>query len=223
MDHNPGPIIATVTPRPASKMAISEFPDHAKNIQTSTVAIVIPASGVHRPTRRSMPATAAQIRKAGHQSSSFKEMRGSAIEQDRARQYALKQKTSTRPALGECGKKTLQTCSPCSCWLSSEDIERVKSRVFESYRWRASNSMIPRFSAMVTACDRSFAASLESMLEMWFLTVVSPIASLSAICLLALPAPIKRSTSISRELRASSAACSASSAAISGGIRLRPA
>ncbi len=31
-----------------------------------------------------------QIREAGHQSSSFKEMRGSAIEQDRARQHALK-------------------------------------------------------------------------------------------------------------------------------------
>jgi hypothetical protein len=42
-------------------------------------------------------------------------MRGSAIEEDRARQHALKQKTSARPALGECGKETLQTCSPCSC------------------------------------------------------------------------------------------------------------
>ena len=53
-----------------------------------------------------------QIREAGHQSRSFKEMRGSAIEQKRARQYALKQKTRARPALGECGKETLQTCSP---------------------------------------------------------------------------------------------------------------
>ena len=47
---------------------------------------------------------------------------------------------------------------------------------------------------MVTACARSFAPSLESMFEMWFLTVVSPIESLSAICLLALPSPIKRIT-----------------------------
>ena len=53
-----------------------------------------------------------QIREAGHQSSSFKEMRGSAIEQDRARQHALKQKTSARPAFGECGKQTLQTRPP---------------------------------------------------------------------------------------------------------------
>ena len=36
MDHTPGPIIATVAPRPASRMAISEFPDHANDIQTST-------------------------------------------------------------------------------------------------------------------------------------------------------------------------------------------
>ena len=53
-----------------------------------------------------------QIRQAGRQSSSFKEMRGSEIEQNRARQHALKQETSARPAFGECGKETLQTCSP---------------------------------------------------------------------------------------------------------------
>jgi hypothetical protein len=40
-------------------MAVSEFPDHANNIQTSTVAIVIPAIGVQRPRRRNTPATAA--------------------------------------------------------------------------------------------------------------------------------------------------------------------
>jgi hypothetical protein len=27
MDHNPGPIIAAVAPRPASMMAVSEFPE----------------------------------------------------------------------------------------------------------------------------------------------------------------------------------------------------
>ena len=60
--------------------------------------------------------------------------------------------------------------------------------------------MIPRCSAIVTACVRSLAPNLERTLEMWFLTVVSPMQSLSAICLLALPAPIKRSTSISRDV-----------------------
>ncbi len=53
-----------------------------------------------------------QIREARRQSSSFKEMRGSAIEQDHARQHALKQETSARPAFGECGKETLQTRPP---------------------------------------------------------------------------------------------------------------
>jgi hypothetical protein len=57
---------------------------------------------------------------------------------------------------------------------------------------------MPRCKAMLTACARSLALSLERMFEMWFLTVVSPIESLSAICLLELPVPIKRSTSISR-------------------------
>jgi hypothetical protein len=53
-----------------------------------------------------------QIREARRQSSVFEEMRGPAIEQDRARQHALKQKTSARPAFGECGKQTLQTRPP---------------------------------------------------------------------------------------------------------------
>jgi len=37
--------------------AISEFPDHANDIQASTVAIVIPATGVQSPIRRNTPAT----------------------------------------------------------------------------------------------------------------------------------------------------------------------
>ncbi len=55
------------------------------------------------------------MREAGSQSSCFKEMRGSAIEQKRARQYALKQKTRARPALGECGKETLHR-RVLPCW-----------------------------------------------------------------------------------------------------------
>ena len=55
------------------------------------------------------------------------------------------------------------------------------------------------------------------------LTVASPIASWSAMFLFALPAAISRRTSISRAVKASSAACSARSAAISGGIRFCPA
>jgi hypothetical protein len=38
MDHIPGPIIATVAPRPASMIAVSELPNDAQNIQTSTMA-----------------------------------------------------------------------------------------------------------------------------------------------------------------------------------------
>ena len=53
-----------------------------------------------------------QIRDAGRQPSVFKQMRGPEIEQNRAGQPALKQKTSARPAFGECGKETLQRYSP---------------------------------------------------------------------------------------------------------------
>jgi len=59
MDHIPGPIIATVPPKAASTIAISEFPDHADNIQISAIAIVIPATGVQSPRRKNTAATAA--------------------------------------------------------------------------------------------------------------------------------------------------------------------
>ena len=59
MDHIPGPIIATVDPRTATMIAVSECAEHAKNTQTPRMAIVIPASGVHRPRSRNTPAIAA--------------------------------------------------------------------------------------------------------------------------------------------------------------------
>ena len=94
-------------------IAVSECAEHAKNTQTPTMAIVIPASGVQRPRSRSTPAVAA-IRQGrlGANLAFSMEMRGPAIEQNRARQHALKQKTSARPAFGEGGKQTLQTRPP---------------------------------------------------------------------------------------------------------------
>ena len=53
-----------------------------------------------------------QMGEIGCQSSVFKETRGPAIDQNRARQHALKQKTSAGPAFGEGGKQTLQTRPP---------------------------------------------------------------------------------------------------------------
>lgn len=53
-----------------------------------------------------------QIREVRLHSSVFQEMRGPVVDQNRARQHALKQKTSAGPAFGECGKQTLQTRPP---------------------------------------------------------------------------------------------------------------
>ena len=93
-------------------IAVSECAEHAKNSQIPTMAIVIPATGVQRPRSSSTPAAPRSDR--GNRVSMWrsKEMRGAAIDQDRARQRALKQKTSARPAFGECGKQTLQTRPP---------------------------------------------------------------------------------------------------------------
>jgi len=59
MDQIPGPIIATVAPRTATMIDVSECAEHAKNTQTPRIAIVIPASGVQRPRNSNMPVTAA--------------------------------------------------------------------------------------------------------------------------------------------------------------------
>src|SRR5262249_4061297 len=60
---------------------------------------------------------------------------------------------------------------------------------------QASVPMMPRFSPMMAACVRSFAPSFERMILTRLLTVSSEIDSCAAICLLALPPAISRSTS----------------------------
>ena len=59
MDHIPGPIIATVMPKPARMIVMKELPGEIQNFTVSAMAIVIPATGVHNPKSKSTPATAA--------------------------------------------------------------------------------------------------------------------------------------------------------------------
>jgi hypothetical protein len=60
MDHIPGPIIATVAPRTATMIGVSEWLAHtAKNIQTPRIAITVPATGVQRPKNTNTAATEA--------------------------------------------------------------------------------------------------------------------------------------------------------------------
>src|SRR5262249_1332370 len=88
---------------------------------------------------------------------------------------------------------------------------------------QASVPMMPRFSPMRAACVRSFAPSFERMILTRLLTVSSEIDSCAAICLLALPPAISRSTSISAVVRASCIACSASWNDASGDSAFLPA
>jgi len=57
-DHAPGPIMAAVPPRVASMIGIEGSPTQVKAIHSSTTATKVPTSGVHMPTRRSIPAHA---------------------------------------------------------------------------------------------------------------------------------------------------------------------
>src|SRR6202012_574715 len=75
--------------------------------------------------------------------------------------------------------------------------------------------MIPRLTAMVTACVRSFAPSFDKMFFTCIFAVSSETDSLSARDLLEFPASIKCKTSISRGVSFVSPACSAICVAIS--------
>ena len=59
MDHAPGPIMAMVAPRVARAIGIHGSLPLANAIHSSTAAIKLPTTGVHNPTRRSIPAQAA--------------------------------------------------------------------------------------------------------------------------------------------------------------------
>jgi hypothetical protein len=58
-----------------------------------------------------------QVGKRHGESSIFNEMQSSPVDQNRACQYALKQKTSARPAFRKRGKETLQTFSPIADFM----------------------------------------------------------------------------------------------------------
>ena len=61
MDHAPGPIIAAVPPNVARTTDIHVSPTCAIATDNSITAINAPTTGVHRPTRSSIPAHAAMI------------------------------------------------------------------------------------------------------------------------------------------------------------------
>jgi len=59
MDQAPGPTIARVAPSVANMTGIHESPERENAIHTSARATTVPVTGVHKPTRRNIPAQAA--------------------------------------------------------------------------------------------------------------------------------------------------------------------
>jgi hypothetical protein len=56
MDHAPGPIIASAAPDAANRMEIPPLPAPEQAIHTSSTAINVPQTGVHKPRSSSIPA-----------------------------------------------------------------------------------------------------------------------------------------------------------------------
>jgi hypothetical protein len=94
----------------------------------------------------------------------------------------------------------------CSMSLENFGVTGNTQKSQESTLSGAYNSMMPRFTPIMAACVRSLAPSLERMFFTRLFTVSSVIDSWDAICLLALPAAIRRKTTTSPGVSASSVA-----------------
>jgi hypothetical protein len=79
-----------------------------------------------------------QIWKTGCQSSRRQQVHERTIEKNRARQYALKQETCARPAFGECGKETLQTCTP----VPMLNVFGTRSKGLKGGFWRPTSGVL---------------------------------------------------------------------------------
>ena len=101
------------------------------------------------------------------------------MDEENTDNYAQQEKAPPRPAVGEHGKETLQKTPGCE----TKRVKRVRQGSTLQNWGRDTpllgghNSIIPRFSAMVTAWVRSLALSLERMFLTWPFTVSSVIES----------------------------------------------
>ena len=61
IDQAPGPIIANVAPSAANKRDGRQLPELDARIHACAMAISVPATGVHSPSNRQVPATALTV------------------------------------------------------------------------------------------------------------------------------------------------------------------
>lgn len=170
MEQAPGPIIANVVPRVAKTMGIEGLPPPAKTIHSSLAAMTAPATGVHKPTRSSIPAPAAII--CGTIDAKWLSPRCPATQQRRT--VADNNRWSRRPRPGQpFGNVENKRCNRASL-RHSQQTQNGQKEVRSSFFRGAYSSMIPRFRPIVTAWARSFAPSFESMLATWLFTLASP-------------------------------------------------
>lgn len=177
MDHAPGPIMARLTPRAASKSGIDGSAGRRRNVQISTTAIPAPAIGVHKPMTSRTPAPRPIA------------CGTSVTSAVGPRRQVMAQRTTALPVTSLCSrsprpgrplaKVEKSRCKniPVTHYGNRGEPERGKGRAGISYFRGVESSIIPRLRPMATAWVRSFAFSLARILVMWLLTVASAIES----------------------------------------------
>ena len=178
MDHAPGPIIAIVAPKVARMIGIHGSLPLANAIHSSTAPIKLPTTGVHNPTRRSIPAQAAII--CGIIDGE-KGLPASSTIPKRTSRIAVSMRWRRRPAPGQPLANVEN--SRCKNYLRP-DRKRIATK---SKRLKVGggdptfggdhSSMMPRFRPIVTEWARSLAPNLDSIFVTWLFTVASPIES----------------------------------------------
>ncbi len=155
MDQAPGPTIANTAPRAACTMAIHGSPECEKYLEraihTLTMATSVPATGVHKPTRRSIPAPIPMICgttviNGGDASTpSIPKWMSARLVSSRKSRSPVPGQPSAKPEKSRC------TILPFRVYEIRNRIERPETGSRLSHFWGIYSSMIPRFSPMVTA------------------------------------------------------------------------
>jgi len=177
IDQAPGPTIAKAAPRTACMMAIRGSRECERNcenaIHTLAMAAKDPATGVHRPARRSNPAPAPMT-------CSTTVINGGASRRQMSPEWIsanpVSSRRSRRPIPGQPSANVENSrCNPhlLAAYEIHNRTERRETGNGPSPFRGTYSSMIPRFTAIVTACVRSLAPSFDRIFVMWLLTVSS--------------------------------------------------
>ena len=166
IDRTPGPSIARAAPNVANAMQMRRSPVLVNIDHNSTITTNTPVTGVHKPTRKSIPAAVSNSGRItpGHWAPPCSSMTPLVI-----KRVLETTRKSRRPRPGhpfgniEKSRCTETSTTSVSVQQPSANLQKLVS-LYPPFEGDHS-SMIPRFNPIVTACVRSFAPNGKDALH----------------------------------------------------------